>query len=383
LIGEAYDKRFLRIAINGRLDEMIAKAHGAVGLQHITKGKLELLVLPVPPLAEQRRIVAKVEELLALCDELEARQTAAHEHRTRLVRSSLDHLTTAKDEADFQKHSAFCLQHSELLFDSVPALRQAILSLAGEGRLVPQKSTETANGLLLKTQAQKKRLENEGVIKESKPLPPIEKEELEHMIPDSWVWARLGDICELITDGTHLTPKYAEKGRMFLSAQNVKPFRFIPDKHRFVSEADYQGYIKNRKPEFGDILLTRVGAGIGEAAVIDQRLDFAIYVSIALVRPAKGLIDPRYITLWLNSPHGTRKSRQFTYGVGMSQGNLNLGQIRKFVVPLPPLAEQQRIVTKVDELMRWCDALEARLAEAQTTATHLLDATLHKLLSDP
>jgi type I restriction enzyme S subunit len=168
---------------------------------------------------------------------------------------------------------------------------------------------------------------------------------------------------------------------MFLSAQNVKPFRFIPDKHRFVSEEDYQGYIKNRKPEFGDILLTRVGAGIGEAAVIDQHLDFAIYVSIALIRPAKGLIDPSYITLWLNSPHGTGKSRRFTYGVGMSQGNLNLGQIQKFVVPIPPLAEEQRIVAKVDELMRWCDALEARLTAAQTTAEQLLDATLHQILA--
>ena len=138
LIGDAYDKRFLRLAINGRLDEMISKAHGAVGLQHITKGKLELMVLPVPPLAEQRRIVAKVEELLALCDELEAAQTAAREHRTHLVRSALDHLTTAQTEPEFRQHAAFILQYSDLVLDSVSQLRQGILALAVQGRLVKQ-----------------------------------------------------------------------------------------------------------------------------------------------------------------------------------------------------------------------------------------------------
>jgi len=351
-------------------------AQGVIGKQELNAVKILL-----PPLAEQRRIVAKVEELLALCNELEARQTAARDQRTLLVRSALDRLTTAQTEPEFRQHAAFVLRHSDLVLDSVSDLRQAVLSLACEGRLVPQRSGEIAHGLLVKIQAQKKRLENEGIIKTTKPLPPIEKEELEHLVPDNWVWARLGDICELITDGTHLTPKYTDTGRMFLSAQNVKPFRFIPGKHRFVSEEDYQGYTKNRKPEFGDILLTRVGAGIGEAAVIDQHLDFAIYVSVALVRPTKGLIDPSYITLWLNSPHGTGKSRRFTYGVGMSQGNLNLGQIQKFVVPLPPLAEQKQIVAKVDELMRWCDALEARLAAAQTAARILLDATLHEILA--
>ncbi len=91
LIGDAYDKRFLRIAINGRLDEMIAKAHGGVGLQHITKSKLERIILPVPPLAEQQRIVEKVEELQALCDELEVRQAAARELGAKLLDSLIHH----------------------------------------------------------------------------------------------------------------------------------------------------------------------------------------------------------------------------------------------------------------------------------------------------
>jgi type I restriction enzyme, S subunit len=155
---------------------------------------------------------------------------------------------------------------------------------------------------------------------------------------------------------------------MFLSAQNVKPFKFMPEKHRFVSEEHYQGYVKSRKPEKGDVLLTRVGAGIGEAATIDQDLDFAIYVSLGLVRPMRGFVFSDYITLWLNSPDGTEKSRQYTYGKGVSQGNLNLSLIRNFLVPLPPLAEQRRIVAKVDELMALVDQLEAQHQELDQLA---------------
>ena len=173
--------------------------------------------------------------------------------------------------------------------------------------------------------------------------------------------------------------KYTETGRIFLSAQNVKPFRFMPEKHRFVSEKDYQGYVKSRKPEKGDILLTRVGAGIGEAATIDQNLDFAIYVSLGLIRPVRGFVFSDYITLWLNSPDGKEKSSRNTYGKGVSQGNLNLSLIRNFLVPLPPLAEQRRIVAKVDQLMALVDQLETQLAASRATSKNLLEALVAEL----
>src|SRR5262249_8324476 len=96
-IGSAYDDRFLRLAINGRLDEMIAKAHGGVGLQHITKGKLENLVLSLPPVAEQKSIVAKVDELMVLCDRLDAAQAEREGRRDRLLRASLHRLNQSAD----------------------------------------------------------------------------------------------------------------------------------------------------------------------------------------------------------------------------------------------------------------------------------------------
>ena len=86
----------------------------------------------------------------------------------------------------------------------------------------------------------------------------------------------------LTTDGTHQTPHYTEEGAIFLSAQNVKPFKFMPEKHRKVSVEDFYNYTARNKPRRGDVLLTRVGAGIGEAAVVDQHIEFAIYVGLAL-----------------------------------------------------------------------------------------------------
>lgn len=133
----------------------------------------------MPPLAEQLRIVAKVEELLALCDELEAAQTAAREHRTNLVRSALDHLTTAQTEPEFRQYAAFVLQHSDLMLNSVSTLRQAINSLAVEGRLLPQSANdEPAETLLARIRSTKRRLAETSGAKPPKNWPAIEGDEL-------------------------------------------------------------------------------------------------------------------------------------------------------------------------------------------------------------
>ena len=150
---------------------------------------------------------------------------------------------------------------------------------------------------------------------------------------------------------------------------------------RYVSEDDYQGYIKNRKPEYQDILLARVGAGIGEAALIDTDLEFAIYVSTGLLKPHKTTVLPEYLVIWLNSPIGRQSSERNTYGKGVSQGNLNLSLIRGFIVSLPPYLEQKRIVDKTNQLVVICDQLKARLQESQQTqlslAAAITDQALH------
>lgn len=188
----------------------------------------------------------------------------------------------------------------------------------------------------------------------------------------------LSDICHIITDGTHQTPRYVDDGAIFLSAQNIKPFKFMPEFHRKVSHEDFAGYTARNKPRLGDVLLTRVGAGIGEAAVVDQDIEFAIYVSLALIRPDTAVLMPQYLVQWLNSPIGRSHSRTNTLGKGHSQGNLNLNLLRSFPVPVPSLDQQMRIVAKLDALQAKVNAVKALQSETAAELDSMLPAILDK-----
>lgn len=260
-------------------------------------------------------------------------------------------------------------------------LRQSILQQAVEGKLCEQDpNDEPASVLLEKIKAEKERLIAEKKIKKQKPLPPISEEEKPFALPKGWEWCRLGNVCD-ISDGTHQTPSYVEAGMPFMSAQNIKPFKFMPHKCRMVSNNDYEQYIKNTKPEKGDILMARVGAGIGEAAIIDTEIDFAIYVSLCLMKPFLHTYDMNYLLVWLNGYYGRNSSKKNTLGKGTSQGNLNLNLIRGFVIPFPPIQEQLRIVNRVNLLTRLCDKLEQEVVRATHYASQLMEAVLQEAFS--
>jgi type I restriction enzyme, S subunit len=364
--------------------ESISEGSRGIGINNLKTETLSNLFFPLPPLAEQPRIVAKFDELMSLCDRLAAARAGREEVRDRLAAASLAHVN-APDPATFQVDARFALDALPALTtrpDQIKALRQTILNLAVRGKLVPQDAKdEPASELPKRIAAENKKLMAAKGIRSQMPALPAENFEADHEIPPTWCNVYLQDIAYQITDGTHLTPKYTETGKPFLSAQNVKPFRFMPDRHRFVSEADFDKYRANRRPERGDILMTRVGAGIGEAAVLDSDFEFAFYVSLCLIKIPKRLVSAEYLVPWLNSPEGRESSTIRTYGKGASQGNLNLGLIRTFKVPLPPLTEQHRIVAKVDALMALCDRLEASLTGTAVTRRHLLDVLLAEALA--
>ena len=151
--------------------------------------------------------------------------------------------------------------------------------------------------------------------------------------------------------GQDSTPKYEKDGIPFISAKNIKPYKFMPEEHKLISEELYKKLTTNFKPEFNDILLTRVGAGIGEAAIIDQDFDFAIYVSLTLIKLVNyNFICNKYILNYILSPFGVSTSLHNIYGKGASQGNLNVNNVRDFLVPIPSLNEQKKIVKKIETL---------------------------------
>ncbi|HCN5221533.1 TPA: restriction endonuclease subunit S [Escherichia coli] len=358
--------------------QLIESASQTTNIANISLAKLNPLPVCIPPAKEQIHIVKKMNELMSLCDQLEQQSLTSLDAHQQLVETLLGTLTDSQNAEELAENWARISEHFDTLFTteaSVDALKQTILQLAVMGKLVPQDPNDEPASELLKRIAQEKaQLVKEGKIKKQKPLPSISDEEKPFELPDGWEYIYLNDICSLITDGTHQTPKYTTEGRPFISAQCVKPFKFMPENCRYVSEEDHNLYIKNRNPEQQDILLSRVGAGIGECAVIDTDLEFSIYVSTALIKPVKKYINSQYICIWLNSPIGRLFSSNYTYGKGVSQGNLNLSLIRTFVISLPPYLEQQLIVDKTLEYLEICEKLKFRIQSAKQTQLHLADA---------
>ncbi|HAJ7596659.1 TPA: restriction endonuclease subunit S [Escherichia coli] len=358
--------------------QLIESASQTTNIANISLAKLNPLPVCIPPAKEQIHIVKKMNELMSLCDQLEQQSLTSLDAHQQLVETLLGTLTDSQNAEELAENWARISEHFDTLFTteaSVDALKQTILQLAVMGKLVPQDPNDEPASELLKRIAQEKaQLVKEEKIKKQKPLPPISDEEKPFELPDGWEYIYLNDICSLITDGTHQTPKYTTEGRPFISAQCVKPFKFMPENCRYVSEEDHNLYIKNRNPEQQDILLSRVGAGIGECAVIDTDLEFSIYVSTALIKPVKKYINSQYICIWLNSPIGRLFSSNYTYGKGVSQGNLNLSLIRTFVISLPPYLEQQLIVDKTLEYLEICEKLKFRIQSAKQTQLHLADA---------
>lgn len=344
-----------------------ARMTGIIG--GISRREFLLLPIPLPPLAEQKRIVAKVDELMALCDRLEAQQQERDTRHAALVRASLARFTEAPTPANLQ----FLFHPS---YEVSPAdLRKTILTLAVQGKLVPQDpDDELAEELFARIESTKKKLIEQRTIKRVTVEPNPCGDEC-GPLPPNWLWTRLGNAFD-VRDGTHDTPKYTTEGFPLITSKNIYSGRLLFEGANFISEKDHRRISERSRVDRGDILFAMIGS-IGNPVIVDTDREFSIK-NVALFKYFSAVdSEPRFLLLYLKLVAEEMKAK----AAGGVQAFVSLSFLRNYPFPLPPLAEQRRIVAKVEQLMALVNELEQQLAASRATAEKLLTALVAELVN--
>ena len=263
----------------------------------------------------------------------------------------------------------------------IQKLRELILELAVRGKLVPQDpNDEPAKVLLKRIAAEKERLLKEGLIKKQRPVPEIVEGDIRFAPPVGWTWGKLGSLAIQITDGVHHTPEYLDQGVPFISVKDIDGRTVSFDDCKYISEEQHEEINKRCNPEYGDILLCRIGT-LGRATIVDTKEPFSLFVSVGLLKFAQEMLIPRFMHLVFHSPLLVKQYEEIKAG-GSHTNKLNLTDLPKLIVPIAPTAEQHRIVAKVDKLMALCDQLEQQLTNSLQAHQTLVETLLRTLVDD-
>ncbi|MGF1727827.1 restriction endonuclease subunit S [Photobacterium nomapromontoriensis] len=377
------DYLYAAVSTNSFYEGLLDKATGSA-TPIINRGKWEELLVPIAPLSEQHRIVAKVDELMTLCDQLEQQSEASIEAHQVLVTTLLDTLTNSADADELMQNWARISEHFDTLFTteaSIDQLKQTILQLAVMGKLVPQDSTdEPAAKLLERIAEEKAQLVKEKKIKKQKALPPITEDEKPFELPKGWKWCRFEDVVEIqsgITKGRKLAGRelktipylsVANVQRGYLNLQNVKEIDLPVDE------------LEKYAVEAGDLLITEGGDWdkVGRTAIWRTEAPYMAHQNhVFKARPYLSEQSEIWLEMYLNGPF----ARDYFAGSSKQTTNLasiNKTQLRGCLIAVPPDNEKKYIVRKVGELMAFCDQLKARLKESQKTQLHLTDAIVEQ-----
>jgi len=373
---------YLYLYLLNKTDEIKASGHG-VSMVHMTKEKMERLEVPLPPLAEQHRIVAKVDELMALCDQLEAARQERQECRERLVAATLQRLNQpADDPASFRQDTSFALQVLPLLTTTlaqIKQLRQTILNLAVRGKLVEQDPEDEPAEELLACFAeakvkQKKRTGDARIKLEDDPSPNA----LRMTLPVGWKCQSFQNLF-LFIDYRGNTPTKTVEGVPLITAKNVRMGRLDREPREFVSQSTYESWMTRGYPGLGDIFFT-TEAPLGNVCLNIIEQPFALAQRVICFQPY-AFICTRFIVFALMSD--LMQTMIDVHATGMTAKGIKAAKLKPLPIPLPPLAEQHRIVAKVDELMALCDQLEQQLSQADHQRRRLLEAVLAEALLEP
>ena len=365
---------FVKVYISPFSQRLLASTSIGETMANLNQKILNSCFFPLPPLAEQHRIVAKVEELHTLCDQLEEEQQQVQTRKQALNAASLHQLSNAEDSEDFQSAWNIVSSRFEQLHDqpeSVEPLRQAILQLAVRGKLVKQDpNDEPASELLKRASIEKHRLYSENLIRKQPDIPEIHTEG--HM-PNGWA-------CGCTAAIGVISPRYTTEDEEQVS---FLPMPMIP--------IDFRDSVKPEMKKWGEIKKGYTHLANGDVAVAKitpcfQNRKSAIMENLPsglgagttelhVVTPIQGIINAKYLLLFYKTPKFINEGiKKFTGTAG--QQRVPREYFMFTPLPIPPLAEQHRIVAKTEELMALCDQLEQQLTQSRADGQRLLQSIL-------
>jgi type I restriction enzyme S subunit len=354
---------------------------GSAGQKRLPRSYFEGKPFPLPPLAEQSRIVTRVEELMRLCDALEAKGRLEAAQHAQLVSTLLGTLTASATPEELADHWQRVAQHFDLLAGrpaAIDALEQTLLQLAVRGLLVPQDPTdEPASVLLARIRTEKDRLIAAGQIKRDKPLPPITDEEKPFELPVGWEWVRMGAVVNASEAGWSPTCIGSPRrpglwGVLKVSAVSWGEFDANANKELpsdLVPRPEYE--VRD-----GDFLLSRANtAELVARSVVVEQAEPKLMLSDKIIRLAvSSQMNRSFLNMANNASYAREHYAVNASGTSSSMKNVSREVVLALPVPLPPLAEQSRIVTRVTALRRLCADLRQRLAERQSVQARLAEA---------
>jgi type I restriction enzyme S subunit len=355
-------------------------------MKNVSREQILNLPLALPPLAEQHRIVAKVDELMALCNRLEAQQADAESVHAQLVHALLGNLTQASDATEFATNWDRLTEHFHTLFTSeasIDILKQTLLQLAVMGKLVQQDpNDEPATELLKRIAVEKTRLVAENKLKKQKALTQIGEDEIAFKLPQGWQWVRKAEVFNFLNGYAFKSEWFQQEGVRLLRNVNVSHGVVNWKEAACISEeqaADFHGFSLKEN----DVVLTLdrpiISTGLKYAVIRNTDLPCLLLQRVAKIAPYADAVSIRYLSTWLNSCFFVD-----TIDPGRSNGvpHISTSQVASMPFALPPLPEQHRIVTKIDQLMTLCDQLKTRLSQARQLNEQLASTLVERALTE-
>ncbi|MGE1054632.1 restriction endonuclease subunit S [Bacillus cereus] len=367
--------------ISSYIQKTIMSTQVGISREGLSISKLSGFLIPIPPLNEQKRIVEKLNQLMCFCDKLKERLEKKQRREDKLNLSVFSTLEQSQTVEELKENLQFILSHLHSLCKNtkhVQQLRNAILSLAVKGKLVTQDETEEpASVSMERIKKEKEQLIQEKKIKKEKPLLQITDEEKSFEVPNGWGWDRLGGLALKVVDGTHHSPQsFANGDYLYITAKNIKNKGVDTSNVTYVLKDVHEEIYSRCNVEKGDILLIKDGATTGIVTINQLKQDFSLLSSVGLIKTSNDFIDNQYLVYCIRSPFLQGQIKGMMKGSAITR--ITIQKIKNFVIPIPPLGEQKRIVEKVNQLMSLCDELESNIEQSRLESETLMKAVLQE-----